>query len=80
MDFKVNPILENIVTRQKLEVGSRVNREVLEHQMNELFHLLSSLKVVDSFLKSKQRVDKNLKSLQSQYSRLMFGNSAMSSH
>lgn len=65
--------------RQKHEIGSKILREVIDEELNDLIQLSNAIKMIENYINKKNKCIKNLKSTNDQYERLIYGNSATNS-
>ena len=56
MQLTPNPPLKGIVARQKHEIGSKIMREILEEELNDLSQLQSSIKGIEQYFKIRSKL------------------------
>ena len=57
-------------------MGSKILREVFEEELTDYLQLNQAIKSIDNYLKLKEKSSKMVIELESQYERLIYGNSA----
>ena len=79
MKVSPNPPLKPVLMRQKHEIGSKILREIIDEELNDLLQLNNSIKHIEGFIKHKNKISKYHKEIVDQLEKLVYGNSASSS-
>ena len=56
MKVTPNPPLKPVVMRQKHEIGSKILREIIDEELNDLIQLSHGIKHIESFIKQKTKL------------------------
>ena len=79
MKVSPNPPLKPVLMRQKHEIGSKILREIIDEELNDLLQLNNSIKHIEGFIKHKNKISKYHKEIVDQLEKLVYGNSASNS-